>query len=241
MKRSFLSLIVIGFTLYGCGGSDVPHNTNQPGVCYVLCDFSESQGSRSRQGIMSNALSIFDKGLRNFRFRYYDIGAPQYEGPFFDYYDSSGITGKKSLRDAIDKRKKLRRDNLQQQMVKLFQQQGTSNTCIIGSLSKVAASLASDSLNRKSRVRVIILSDMLEDCVYDSARIDIDKASFDKAIKAVSKLPKPVFSFNGYNIEVYPVVSSENNISPNKLFEFWKQVFAKYDYELKVLSTDLPR
>lgn len=237
MKKTFLYLASIMASLVSCGGTEVPAPANTPGICYVLCDFSASQGVRSRQTIVKNASRIFEKGMKNYHFSYYDIATQRYEAPFFDYTDSSAMIVKKSLRKSIDARKILFRDSLNRQMIKLCQEQGARNTCIMRTLDKIAASIG---VKFKGPIKIFILSDMLEDCIYESVRINIDSAPFELASKNLSKLPKPTFTFKGYEIEVLPVVSSEKSTSFPKLFEFWKQVFAKYDYDLKSLSIQLP-
>ena len=226
--------------LVSCAGTDVPTPVKKTGICFVLCDFSASQSPGSRQKIMTNALRLFDKSIKNYQWQYYDIGSNRYDGSFFTYNDSTNITATLSEHKAIAARKKLRRDSLNREMIKLSVEQGNRNTCIMRTLDKIAGALPRNPRVPKPEVKIYILSDMLEDC-NDGQRINIDNASFDVALKNLSKLPKPDFTFKDYQeIEIIPVVSSDKNTNFRNLFEFWKQVLAKYDYTLTAMPIDLP-
>jgi hypothetical protein len=253
MKKLFFAFTL---AIASCSGSENLQPTelnrthtaggNNPAmtVCYIICDFSASQGSNSRQTIIRNANTIFKAGTeKGYWLRYYDIGAPQFVEAFFECKITGGsiMSGgeRRQLQDSIRKQ----RDTLNKVMTKLCQPPFPKNTCILTAISKVANSLSSNAgENNKTPIKIAILSDMLEDCNYHFGSINIEKGDYKTALATIAKMTKPRFTFAGKNVEFSFVASSNLDIKNyEQLFEFWKQVLAKFDYELKTaISSDLP-
>ncbi len=218
-------------------------NTPLP-VCYVLCDFSASLTGSSRQLVIENAARVLRSCVPEYRVKYYDINAAQFTPPFFEYAVASGYLVKAS--DIKNKTTIINKaaDSLQQVIKSLHKSPFPSGTCIIRTLDKIANALGVDDAARQGRTtRIIILSDMLEDCSYPFGRINIEKPPFNPAFNILKKMPKPVFNLEPYKgLEVTVVASSSHVIADvNFLFVFWKEVFGRYGFEFKgPITTNLP-
>lgn len=210
--------------------SDVPIPAD---ICYVLCDFSASQGN-SLQTVKEKAYRIYDAAKLKCEVFFFDINGPQFSDPFF----SSDLLLKNAKRPSDKENFKKKADSLgntlKVELSKKSVPNASQNTCIIRSITTTVQSLTDKIKNSEQRIWIIILSDMLEDCTYDFGKIDIDNASYEIAMKQLDKMPKAIFTlkdFKNINIKL-AVCSKDNTISSEKLFLFWKKVFARYDYNL---------
>jgi hypothetical protein len=213
---------------------------------YVLCDFSASQGRQSLQVIMENADSLFKVMCRqNARIIYMDISAAQFEKPFFDYKLEcpSFVTGTR-LKE-LEQEKISQGDTLRRRMQRICQLPSSNNTCIIRTIEKVANSMPRDIGPGKidQPVKMVILSDLLEDCQNGLRRINIDRADFAPAFERLASMPTPTSTFSDYkNMEITLVAASQRIIKQDSLNRFWKEVFGKFSYDLKGdISVSLPR
>jgi hypothetical protein len=208
--------------------------------CYVLCDFSASQDQQSRDLIIRNAKTIFSKA-EEFSIRYYDISS----AAFPSFFECGPRGGERIERpsEKIKRKEKtwMQADSLSKEMMRLSQLPSSSNTCIIKTIDKVCRSMKAQ-VSAKDTIKIVILSDMLEDCVYDFGEIDIDHLPYSKALQTLGKMPKPNCTFAGYkNIEVNIVAVSQKSLNTNMLEQFWDQVFLKYDLSSKpMITVELP-
>ncbi|WP_315823903.1 hypothetical protein [Paraflavitalea speifideaquila] len=248
MKVKLLSFLMAFFLLTACGGDDLvqqPVKRTEP-TYYVLCDFSASQGNQSRQAIIQNADSLFKVMCRQHaRIIYFDISAAQYEKPFFDYsiVQPSFVTGTK-LRQR-EQEIAVKGDTLHRRMERICNLPSSLNTCIIRAIGKVANSMSRDIGPGKidQPVKIVILSDLLEDCAYNNRRVNIDRGDFTRAFQILDAMPKPTATFSTYkDIEITLVASSQRTIKQDSLDSFWEAVFRKFDHQLtEPISVSLPR
>lgn len=209
--------------------------------CYILCDFSASQGQASRLAIISNAQTIMNRRQKDHSLRYYQIDGVN-DASFFAS-DPPQINSIERPSDRDDRKKALKRlaDSLAGLMKKLSQKPSLESTCIIKTLDKLLWSVKSRNAPADS-IRILILSDMLEDCSYGFGRIDIDHHPFSQALQTLKRMPPPAASFASFkNIRLYLVISSQKNHDLNALQRFWQEVFKRYglpaDFDL---SFELP-
>jgi hypothetical protein len=214
---------------------------NKP-VCYVLCDVSTSLNSADAKTARHHAEAIFRRA-KGYDFKYFDISDAFFKRSFFEY--EAPVPGQiltPTERERIKRAFSSNCDRLHQILENLYHSP-SSNTCIIRTIRKVANSIAADNKAELKEIKIVILSDMLEDCANDFGKIDIGSGDFKAATRTLSGMPTPNFSFSGYrNIEVSIVVTSEQNIGDDSpLFSFWKTMFKKYGYDLnKPITPDLP-
>jgi hypothetical protein len=211
-------------------------------LCYVLCDFSASQG-KSLQTIREKALKIYNAAKLKCRLRFYDINAPQFAEPFFQFdllaANAKRPSDKIKFQKIADSMSKV----LDASLVKKSMPSASQSTCIIRTLITSVQSLSDVAKSKEQRIWIVALSDVLEDCIYDFGHVDIDNASFENALKLLDKMPKPLFTLKDYkNINVKLTVCSEDNkLNSEKLFLFWKKVLSKFDYNLVLpITRELP-
>jgi hypothetical protein len=209
--------------------------------CYVLCDFSGSQDQSSINVISENAEAIF-KAARQYDIRYYDITTPDLERAFFrsdpEEDDLIETPSQKRERLSMDT---ARLDSLSGLITKMRSAPLSGSTCIITSIDKVCRSLARE-VSKDDIVKVVILSDMLEDCTYSFGKIDIDHAPFSMALKTLDSMESPKYTFAGYNVELSIIGSSQRSINMAGLDSFWEKVFSRYGLKDKpLIAVDLPR
>lgn len=258
MKASYLYSILFAVTVVSCGQDKaheprippdvvIPGNSNHaPKACYILCDFSASQDDISRLVIIRNAEIIFRQVYKQeFRFKYYDISSATYELPFFECVPPPvPILPRPSDLKEIKRKFIEQSDTLHERLIRLSRQPSANSTCIIRTLDKVANSIAREyTKDSNSIIKIVILSDMLEDCTYSFGRIDIDHADYITAFRTLSRMPAPNFTFSNYrNIEITIVASSQRKINTDALYNFWTAVFRKYRYEFNSpIAVDLPK
>ncbi|MGB8193090.1 MAG: hypothetical protein WCF67_14275 [Chitinophagaceae bacterium] len=246
MKNNLNYLIFFLFVLTSCTNAGNTENTQRPksndwintkdipaDICYVLCDFSASQGNKSRQTIRQNAISIYQSAATKCKIRFYDINAPQLEGPFFEFPDLLKNVQKPSQRKIMKAKAHAQKDTLDL-LISNRMNTISKSTCIIKALDMVAASLKKQAAQYKDqRISVVILSDMLEDCNFDFGRINIDKGNFREADRVLATMPNPPYTFKGYkNLSLaFAASSTRTDINMTSLNNFWKQVLKKYEYD----------
>lgn len=209
--------------------------------CYVLCDFSGSQDQSSIDVISKNAKTIFEKA-KQYDIRYYDIRTPDLERAFFqsDPQEDDLIETPSQKRERLNKDTTLL-NSLSGLIAKKRSAKLSGSTCIITGIDRVCRSLARE-VSKDDIVKVVILSDMLEDCTYSFGKIDIDHAPFSKAFKVLDSMQSPKYTFAGYNVELSIVGSSQKKIDMAALDSFWEKVFARYGLKDKpLIAVDLPR
>jgi hypothetical protein len=213
-------------------------------VCYVLCDFSQSQAADSKADITQNALKIYQQMSGVYALAYININSSQYAKPFFEYVPPAS----KSILTPKEKKQKMADvEAAKQQLANSLQQLSindrANNTCIIRALGRVANDLANNPANKKKPIRVIVLSDMLEACSSDFGYINLEKPPYQKALQTLTKMKKPSYTFAGYNDLAISVTasSSEAVADPDGLNAFWKQVLANFGYDFNVpITAELP-
>jgi hypothetical protein len=213
-------------------------------ICYVLCDFSNSQDANSQGDIASNAKEIFKQMRSRYAMAYININAPQLQKAFFQYVppETKEIETPRERRQRQDAMNQ-QAATLAQRLNELGQGEKANQTCIIKALNKVADELAISDQNKTRPVRIIVLSDMLEVCTNDFGPINLEKPPYQKAIQALEKMKPPPFGFNQYNdLKIGITASSgKSGIPISDLLGFWKEVFAKYGYTLeKPIAAVLP-
>lgn len=250
-----LAAFIAGIGITGCSESEaietkqitkheeVVKPNSIPDVCYVLCDFSASQGNKSRTDISLNALKIYEAANKKCKLRYYNINAPDFEGPFFEFLHITKQAKDPRTRWKIDSMSKPQKDTLANLLFKNCSSTAPTNTCIIKSLDKIARSMKNQIGNNKElNVDIIVLSDMLEDCTLSFGKIDIDHEAFDKAFKTLGQMHSPTFTFKDFkNLTITLTASSEKNMDLENLQNFWTEVLKRYHYPLNsAITTDLP-
>jgi hypothetical protein len=214
-----------------------------PNLCYVLCDFSASQGNKSREAIRSNALKIYETAKTKCKIRYYDINAPEFQLPFFEFLPLF-----KEAKTPMQQRKilllaKTQSHTLDSLIKSNYASGASGQTCIIKALSKIAQSLTHHARQNKTQnISIIVLSDMLEDCDFTFGKINIDNRNMELAFKTLAQMPKPAFTFKEYpDLKITLTASSDKRADIDKLHAFWMAVLKKFDYELTdPITTDLP-
>lgn len=254
--RLFTILIFAALLLYGC--MNASSETKAPTIaresvtvqqlyensfsadwCFVLCDFSASQGT-SLQTVKNKAQRIYQSAKLKTKIRFYDVNAVQFAAPFFEYTRLVNRMMKPSEKE------RLRRDADSMGTIlnsSLTSPAGSQSTCINRGISAVAQSLGDLAPHKTETIWIIVLSDMLEDCTYDWGRIDIDNASYEQALKMLDKMPKPLFGLKNYkNVHIkLTACSGDNKVSSEKLFVFWKKLLSRYDYNLTTpINNELP-
>lgn len=240
MKKVPIYFVLASLTL-SCCVSEVKPNLPR---YYVLCDFSTSQGIQSRQTIVQHAKRAFAKILdQQAKADYFDISAPQLEKPFYSYrpFTQEFMTPKEE--DSMRHVKAAQKDSLNNIITAFYQQPLSNSTCIVQTIDKVANCLARDIDNSNQPIRIIIFSDLLEDCMSNQGRINIDGGHFDSAFERLSRMPQPIASFSAYkNLEISLVAASQRHINLNDLNRFWREIFKKYGYTLtEPISVSLPK
>ncbi|MBL7731947.1 MAG: hypothetical protein JNM88_12270 [Chitinophagaceae bacterium] len=238
MKRLFLGVLLVA--AIGCGHEDIPKETR----CYILCDFTKSQDSISRAVIVSNADSIFGSIMsKGYYCAVFDISDEIFEIPFSELPPEASTVytdkARKEYQDSLKTKRKKFKDTLIR-----VSQRSNGNTCLINSIEKIATLLAGDTANKENRnIKIILLSDMLEDCAFGAVRIDIDDGDFKTAEHALDQVNPPAFTFEGFkNIEINIVASSGKKIPVADHFRFWQKVFKRFGYNLTTsINTQLPR
>lgn len=247
MKPATPCLYILLLAVMACGQSENAGYTASSGAaaiqdqdhpvipsCYVFCDMSGSQDSKSKQIIMQHAVDIFKKA-KGYDFKYYDISAPQFEPPFFEYTEPPvpEIAKPTDLKDN-DEERSHKTDSLTKRLMELYHRPSSNRTCILRTIEKAVNTLTSKSGGSAGQdVRIIILSDMLEDCNYSFGRLNIDHGVFKDAMKVLEKMPAPRFTLSKYKkAEVYLVASSQRRIATDSLYSFWVEAFKKYGYDL---------
>lgn len=252
MKTYALSILLI-VAIAGCKGEDatagkqavatkdVVEKKPAKKYCYVLCDFSGSQDQSSLDVISENAKTIF-KHAKQYNLRYYDVTTPHLAGTFFqsDSQDDDLIETPSQERERLHK-DTARLESLSGLITKMRSAPLSGSTCIITGVNKVCHLLPRE-VNKDDIIKVVILSDMLEDCTGDLGKIDIDHAPIRKAFKTLDSMPDPQYTFAGYNVELSIVGSSQKSINMAELDSFWERVFAKYALKDKpLIAVGLPR
>lgn len=239
MKQLFYLITVLAVAGC-CGHTDISKNT----YCYVLCDFTKSQDKMSRGVIISNADSIFGSAAsKGYYCAVYDISDEIFEEPIFKLPFNDATIRTDREREADEAKLKSERKRFKDTLNQVSKM-SNGNTCLINSIEKIATILAGDSVNKENRrIKIILLSDMLEDCSFDSFRIDIDNGDFKTAEQALEKLKGPAFTFAGFkDIEINIVASSGKRIPVGEHFRFWQKVFKRFGYNLTTsISSQLPR
>lgn len=255
MKKNHIYAAVLMLMVTACGNSTsqispvAPKETSptvsyrSAGICYVFCDMSASQDATSKQIILQHAVEIFNKRC-GFNLKYFDVSSAQYEPPFFEYVEKpipdilSPSQRKALLAEASGKE-----DSLRRKLTDLCKRPSSYRTCILQTVEKAVNSLEFEVEKDTNRyIRIIILSDMLEDCSYSFGRLNIDHGSFETAMKVLARMPTPKFTLSKYkNIQVWIIASSQQNLNTTSLFEFWTAAFKKYGYNLDhPISVELP-
>lgn len=213
-------------------------------ICYVLCDFSQSQAAVSKADITQNALEIYQQINSTYALAYININSSQYEKPFFEYVPPANqdieTPKERKQKEAMAKEAKQR---LAAALNQLSINDKANSTCIIRALGRVANDLANNPDNRKRPMRIILLSDMLEACSSDFGYINLEKPPYNKALLMLKKMKKPNYTFEGYtDINVAITASSTKPlIDSDGLQGFWKEVLAKFGYTLKSpITASLP-
>lgn len=255
MKKTILCLLPLLCAMEACTGGDVSNESNvsvpdpqltsgNGPICYVLCDFSNSQNAASQTDIVDNAKAIFTKLHSQFALVYFNINAPQFQKPFFqhappkvsDIETPSEGRQRDTLLNKAAARLGEKLDSLQQNARAQF-------TCIIKALGNIANRLASDAQNKVKQVRIIILSDMLEVCQNDFGAVNLERPPYERAVQLLQQMNEPAYGFGGYgNLDISVIASSQKMIADDSgLLYFWKQVFAKYGYQFnKPITAELP-
>jgi hypothetical protein len=233
MKKVHLLLLL--FIISACGCPTTTTNKQIFPSCFIICDFSASQGGNSIEEIKNNAREIFEKISRKYNVKIYDIKSAQYTKPLFEYINPF----RKRISTPLE-REKWSKENgsmktiLSRKLDSAGRESKNPNTCIIRLLTRIVDDLASDTNNKNNPIRIIILSDMLEYCNYPFGNIDLENAAYQAALNSLSKMPPPKYTLAGYtDIEISLIASSQRAINPASLNNFWEQVFIKYGYTLK--------
>jgi hypothetical protein len=201
-------------------------------LCYVLCDFSGSLDDDGRQDIITNAIQIFKAAAKQSRVKYFDMAAAQYAKAFFEYTSPARTIMKPSERANARQQINTLADSLSHSLQQLAHKPSSGTTCIIRAIDNTARSLQRDLPDSSRLVRIIILSDMLENCSNAAGRINLQRQPYSGAMNTIAKMKQPAFDFARYpKIEIDVIASSgKAAINTDALQEFWKKLFQLYGY-----------
>lgn len=202
-------------------------------LCYVLCDFSSSLSAKNKQEILGKAMEIFESAALRCNLTVYDINASQFNDPLFEFKALMKNANKNSERKKLLQAAAIQSDTLSKRIQRHFTAVPSFNTCIISTLDVLARSLATLPAERTNdRISIIILSDMLEDCLHGNMRVDIEGGGIQKAKKELTKVPERTFTFDKFkNLTItLTACSDRTKITAVDLDEFWKLAFKKFGY-----------
>jgi hypothetical protein len=221
-----------------------PTNTDSL-ICYVLCDFSQSLDAASRADVVQNAKTIYEKLNKTHALFYININTARYERPFF-----STIPAKiPPIENAKSKKARLQATAEKQagffaQLDNLSKGQQYRNTCIINALDKVANDLHVDAANKNKKIRIVVLSDMLEVCDGILGNFNLESQSAKSVLQRLkAKKAATTFSFQDYPQLTINLVASSRRKAKGEdgLKDFWKEALAKLGYTFNdPISSALP-
>jgi hypothetical protein len=210
-------------------------------MCIVFCDFTPSEDSISKNKIINNAVALLMQVGPEYNVSFYSINNLPFQEPLFISPPPPAITtiekinSPKIINQRSIKLKKIL-DSISIVSVK-------NESCIIKSLEKAIIELDNYNANPGTALKLIFLSDMIEDCGSSMGDIDLDHETYRTAVRKIEKAGQPKLSFAKFkNLQIYIVVATDhvkNGIAHN---EFWKKVFSKYQYtSLNYLYSSLPK
>ncbi len=193
-------------------------------MCYMLCDFSQSQDTLSFEEMKNNTLTVFSKINKEYSVKLFDIRENGTRKAFFDY----SLPEKTSIETPKQEKKREKYfscmlDSLKAKLEELSALKKSKSTCIIDILDALASEVKNDMPDKDLPVKIVILSDMLEDCC------GIKVINSVNAARSIENRPVSN-TFSNYKAEASLVLSSKNkqHTSNEDLLNFWKRVFDKY-------------
>lgn len=239
--KSIAALLFLCFISVASEATATPFGRKQTRpILFVICDFSSSQKAKGIAMITSKALTVFKKMSDKYDAYFYDVSSPIFDDEF--YKSEAPVLVRASDYRQWEKAKEDREQELLRKLDSM-RKYSTRRTCILTAIDKVMNRLAANPAYKNVPVRVLVISDMLEDCSYEKGAINIDKGSYRKAFEKLGEMSKPVETFKGYRDVLIQLIGTSqfDNKQLDLLNEFWKKVLERYSYKLAApISPVLP-
>lgn len=265
MKKRSILILSIAILTYGCPSNNDVTNPPlirddikkimldkgiKPPFTIVFCDFTESD-TDCVNTIKRYAVEKMKALFETDSLKFFSIAYSQYNNfPFFTSYPVAKTdykydpdldeADKETLNDEIDSLKPIIARSLEETISSLAKNNPLRESCIIGSIEK-----AYDEFNRydstgSTPVKLIIYSDMLEDCTSTLGHYDLEHEAYTASLSRLRGKTAPISFAKFRNLETKIVVSS-NRIrggSEPQYKEFWSRVFAIYGFNTQpILSS----
>ncbi len=231
-------LLFLLFSLSNCEEAPPPPPKK---AVFVVCDFSTSTKETKNNTdsiLLANANAVLRNLPPNATYTFYEVtdGAQSYlnqdsTGNSIDIYNDNLSNYRKTI-EIIQRRQTSGRPNL---------------TCINNTLQTIKSQLEYTYNNPAyEKVYLILLSDMLEACKYDTGNgsremINLEDGKFVEGMLTLEKWVGDAYLSSMPNLEIGIVLSSGKNVSFDGLESFWRAYFKKVGYSKKIfLSTNMP-
>jgi hypothetical protein len=247
-KIKFFIIFLLASWLYNCN-SNININpeesknkiTENIPICIVFCDFTSSEDFISKNKIIDNAVMILKQIGSGYNVSFYSINNLPFQAPIF----TSSPPPAKTTIEKINSSKRINQRCIElKKVLDSVSATSTKNeSCIIKSVEKAIIELDNYNASTSVELKLVFLSDMIEDCNSSMGDIDLDHENYKAATQKVEKASHPNLSFMKFkNLQTYIIVATDHVKNGIAHYEFWRKVFAKYQYgNLHYFYSSLPK
>lgn len=237
MKKTIALMMITGVLFSSCGNStsEKAFEKRKLPLLYVICDFSSSLDTAAYRQIVGNVRTCFEKLSATYDIKVFGISESPFTQPVFEFRKERRMSTTPKDRENEEKRRKDSAEKLSEKLLEYAMANRTSNTCILQQIKRAGGDFRNYDSSGKTPVRLIVLSDMLEDCSSGSLTISIAGGRFSEELGKVpdsARILADGYSFQGLqNFKLGIIMSSaRTKVNDDSLNGFWKEVFSRFGY-----------
>jgi hypothetical protein len=221
--------------------------SEQPPLCIVYCDFTNSVDSTSASLIIKNAEEIFNRLYDSYKLTFYIISKNDWSIPFFEtdllLIKNPRPSERIQLNQLLKIEKPASLDSFQKVLNRVVSQKRIKPSCIVNAVENSIRVFDNYDKTGQLKLRLILLSDMIEYCKSSIGLIDLENKHYKEANKLVDDFKDTTYSFSKFkNLQIDIIVSSQKDNAASDQNKLWKKIFQKYGYvNLPNLSSTSPR
>jgi len=235
MKIKYLIIGSLSMAIVnGCGhGATSVAGTEPPSLVLLLCDLTTSIDSlQTMNKVINNADKVLVSLRPNTKYMVNPIG----QTPDQAIYE--GETEEHVSFDKVCEKNRDKYDACLQKIYNAYSRRKDSASCIIDAVQAAAGTIiALQQSHIYNRITLIILSDMLEACIDNGVRLDLERKNFDSvsANRVIKRWPVERQFLAGLDsVNIYVVFNTSKRVSYSSLSSFWASVFKRAGYHRDV-------